>query len=291
MISMTVLVNENTRVVVQGITGYQGQFHTKLMQEYGTKVVAGVTPGKYGQKVHEVPVFDLVQEAVDEANANAAIIFVPAAFAGDAVLEAIEANLNPIVAITEHIPIIDTMKAVQSAKQVGITVIGPNTPGIISPGKTKIGIMPGHVFKEGSIGLVSRSGTLTYEIASAMTSMDQGQSTCIGMGGDPITGITFLDALEKFQADPETKAIVLVGEIGGDAEEKAAAYAKEYVNKPIVAFVAGRTAPPGKRMGHAGAIISGSSGTAKSKIEAFNKVGIRVAEHPVQIADILKEIL
>ncbi|MFX1513383.1 MAG: succinate--CoA ligase subunit alpha [Promethearchaeota archaeon] len=288
---MAILVNDDTKVVVQGITGYQGQFHTKLMLEYGTKVVAGVTPGKHGQEVHEVPVFDLVEEAVDETKANASIIFVPAPFAGDAILEAIEVNLDPIVVITEHIPVMDTIKAVEIARQAGITIIGPNTPGIISPGKTKIGIMPAHVFEDGPIGLVSRSGTLTYEIANAMTKKGQGQSTCIGMGGDPITGITFLEALSQFETDSETNAIVLVGEIGGDAEEKAAIYAEEHVSKPIVAFVAGRTAPPGKRMGHAGAIISGSSGTATHKIKAFENAGIQVASKPIEIADLLAELL
>ncbi|MEB3816437.1 MAG: succinate--CoA ligase subunit alpha, partial [Desulfurococcales archaeon] len=253
---MTVLVDEKTYVIVQGITGREGSFHTKLMLDYGTKIVAGVTPGKGGTTVHGVPVYDTMEEAVAEhPEANASIVFVPARFAADAVYEAIDAGMKVVVVITEHIPVHETLAFVNYARKKGTVIIGPNCPGIISPGKTKIGIMPGHVFTPGPIGIVSRSGTLTYEIAYALTKAGMGQTTAIGIGGDPVVGLTFTEAMELFEKDPETKALVLIGEIGGDMEERAAAMIKEgRFTKPVVAFIAGRTAPPGKRMGHAGAI-------------------------------------
>ena len=288
---MTIFIDLNTRVIVQGITGRQGTFHTKRMIEYGTKVVAGVTPGKGGQEVHGIPVYNTVKDAVEDTDATASIIFVPAKYATDAVLEAIDANLNPIVVITEHIPVHDAMFFVRFARLKGISIIGPNTPGIIAPERSLVGIMPGHIFKKGNIGIVSRSGTLTYEIADILTQNGFGQSTSIGIGGDPITGLDFIDVLNKFENDPETEAIVLIGEIGGDSEERAASYIKKNIKKPVVAYIAGQTAPPGKRMGHAGAIISGRSGTAQSKIEAFKKVDVKVATLPSQIPSILSEVL
>ncbi|MHA2005186.1 MAG: succinate--CoA ligase subunit alpha [Candidatus Thorarchaeota archaeon] len=289
---MVVLVDKDTRVIIQGITGSQGTFHSEAMLEYGTKIVAGVTPGKHGEEVHGIPVYDSVRTAKDAQDATASVIFVPAPFAGDAALEAIAADLNPVVVITEHVPVLDEMRVIHSAKRKGITVIGPNTPGIITPSaKQKLGIMPGHVFSGGRVGLMSRSGTLTYEIAAGMTNAGIGISTAIGLGGDPCVGLTTIEAVEMFNKDSGTDAIVLVGEIGGDAEERAAVYIKEHVKKPAVAFIAGRTAPPGKRMGHAGAIISGSSGTAAAKIEAFTDAGVPVAEKPSDIAKLLKNVL
>jgi succinyl-CoA synthetase alpha subunit len=283
-----IIVDEETRVVVQGITGTQGAFHTRLMMEYGTNIVAGVTPGKGGMEIQGIPVLDTVKEAVKQHGANASIIFVPAPFAADAALEAMEANLRVIVAITEHIPIKDSIQFLAYSEQLGATVIGPNTPGVITPGRCKLGIMPAHIFKEGNVGIASRSGTLTYEIAWELTKNGFGQSTCFGLGGDPIVGLNFVDALRMFEQDTQTKAVVLIGEIGGNAEEQAA----EYINvqgypKPVVAFVAGRTAPPGKRMGHAGAIVMGRAGTAESKIEAFKKSGVKVADRPSKIAELL----
>ena len=289
---MVVLVDKDTRILIQGITGGQGTFHSGAMKEYGTKVVAGVTPGKGGQDVHGIPVYDSVIEAKRDVDATASVIFVPAPFAGDAALEAIAADLNPVVVITEHVPVQDEITVINAAKRKGITVVGPNTPGIISPGpKQKLGIMPGHVFSDGKVGLMSRSGTLTYEIAAGMTNAGIGISTAIGLGGDPCVGLTTIEAVQLFERDKDTKALVIVGEIGGDAEERAAAYVKDNVDIPAVAFIAGRTAPPGKRMGHAGAIISGSSGTAGAKIAAFNKAGIPVADKPSDIARLLKEVL
>ncbi len=289
---MAVLVDKDTRVLIQGITGSQGTFHSNAMLEYGTKIVAGVTPGKGGESVNGIPVYDSVKNAKEAEDATASVIFVPAPFAGDAALEAITNDLNPVVLITEHIPVRDEMIVVHAAKAKGITVIGPNTPGIITPGaKQKLGIMPGHVFSEGVVGLMSRSGTLTYEIAAGMTNAEVGISTAIGLGGDPCVGLTAVEAVELFKQDPETKALVLVGEIGGDAEERAAAYIKNEYDLPVVGFIAGRTAPPGKRMGHAGAIISGSSGTADAKIKAMNAAGIQVAEKPSDVARILNELL
>ncbi len=289
---MVVLVDKDTRVVIQGITGSQGTFHSESMVKYGTRIVAGVTPGKKGEEVHGVPVYDSVRQAKDAHNANASVIFVPAPFAGDAALEAIAAELNPVVVITEHVPVLDEMRVVHAAKRKGITVIGPNTPGIITPNaKQKLGIMPGHVFSGGRVGLMSRSGTLTYEIAAGMTDAKIGISTAIGLGGDPCVGLTAVEAVEMLNDDPDTDALVLVGEIGGDAEERAAEYIQNHVEKPTVAFIAGRTAPPGKRMGHAGAIISGSTGTAAAKIKAFEDAGVPVAENPSDVARLLKEVL
>jgi len=288
---MAILVNNKTKAIVQGITGTQGSFHTKLMLEYGTKIVAGVTPGKGGQEVHGVPVYDTVKEALSEHDANASIIFVPAPFAKDAVLEGINAGLELIVVITEHIPIKDTIQMVEVAKRNNVNIVGPNTPGVITPGECKLGIMPGHIFKRGPIGIISRSGTLTYEIASNLTKAGFGQSTCLGIGGDPIIGINFVEALEMFANDHETKAVVLIGEIGGDAEEKAAEYIRKEFNKPVAAFIAGKTAPPGKRMGHAGAIISGRTGTAQSKVKALKDAGVHVVDRPREISEKLKEIL
>jgi len=290
---MAVLVDENTYVIVQGITGHEGRFHTKLMLEYGTKIVAGVTPGKGGLEVHGVPVYDTMEEAVAEhPEANASIVFVPARFAADAVYEAIDAGMKVVVVITEHIPVHETLEFVNYARKRGTVIIGPNCPGIISPGKTKIGIMPGHIFKPGPVGIVSRSGTLTYEIAYALTRAGLGQTTAIGIGGDPVVGLTFTEAMELFERDPETKALVLIGEIGGDMEERAAMMVKEgKFTKPVVAFVAGRTAPPGKRMGHAGAIIMMGTGTYEGKVKALEEAGIRVARTPMEIPKLVREAL
>ncbi len=289
---MTVLVDKKTRVIIQNITGNQGTFHSASMLKYGTNIVAGVTPGRGGEKVNGIPVYDSVKEARDAHDATASVIFVPAPFAADATLEAIAANLNPIVVITEHIPVRDEIHMIHIAKSKGITIIGPNTPGIIVPAvKQKLGIMPGHVFSSGNVGLMSRSGTLTYEIAAEMTNAGIGVSTAIGLGGDPCVGLTPIEAIRLFQSDPETKALVIVGEIGGDAEERAAAYIKQEVDIPVVGFIAGRTAPPGKRMGHAGAIISGSTGTADAKIKALSDAGVHVAQKPSDVARLLKELL
>jgi len=283
-----IIIDKNTRAIVQGITGTQGTFHTKLMLEYGTKIVAGVTPGKGGTAIHGVQVYDTVEEAQEKHSANASIIFVPAAFAADAALEALENGIKTIVIITEHIPIKDAVSVMTYAKQINATIIGPNTPGIITPGESKLGIMPAHIFQSGSIGIVSRSGTLTYEIAGGLTRKNLGQSTCLGLGGDPITGLNFIDALKMFEKDAQTKAVVLIGEIGGNLEELAAEYvAKEKYPKPVAAFIAGRSAPPGKRMGHAGAIVMGKAGTAESKIEAFKKAGIKVAEKPNDVVKLV----
>jgi succinyl-CoA synthetase alpha subunit len=286
---MAILVGKETRAIVQGITGSQGAFHTQLMLDYGTKIVAGVTPGRGGTEANGIPVFDTVKEAANLFKANASIIFVPAPFAKDAVLEAIDANLNPVVVITDGIPVKDEIQIMEVARLKGTTVIGPNTPGIITPGQCKLGIMPGHIFKQGSVGVVSRSGTLTYEIASSLTSAWLGQSTCLGIGGDPVVGLNFVDVLEMFRKDPQTKSIAMIGEIGGNAEEVAAEYVKKMkYPKPIASYVAGRAAPPGKRMGHAGAIIMGKTGTAETKIEALRSAGVKVALKPGEIAKLLK---
>lgn len=288
---MTILINKNTKVIVQGITGHQGMFHSKRMLSYGTKIVAGVTPGKGGRVVHEkIPVFDSIREAKEVIDANASIIFVPAKFATDSIFEAINAGISLVVIITEHIPIHDSLKFVNYAKGANTILIGPNTPGIISPEESLLGIMPPHIFKKGNIGIVSRSGTLTYEIASALTKEGYGQSTCIGIGGDPIIGYDFIDILEEFKRDKETKAVVLIGEIGGDAEERAAKYIEKMFDKPVVAFIAGVTAPPGKKMGHAGAIISGKAGTAKSKINALKQAGVLVANLPSEVPKLLEKV-
>ena len=289
---MAVLVDKDTRVVVQGITGTQGRYHTASMLKYGTKVVAGTSPGKSGEEVNGVPVFDSIVEAVKAEDATASIIFIPAPFAGDAALEAIAAGLNPVVVITEHVPVKDEIRMIHAAKQKGITIVGPNTPGVITPRvKQKVGIMPGHVFSDGKVGLMSRSGTLTYEISAGMTNAGIGISTAIGLGGDPCVGLTTIEGVKLFKEDKNTKALVIVGEIGGDAEERAATYISKEYDLPVVGFIAGRTAPPGKRMGHAGAIISGSAGTAAAKIKALNDAGVAVAEKPSDVARLLREAL
>ncbi|MEX2457963.1 MAG: succinate--CoA ligase subunit alpha [Actinomycetota bacterium] len=285
---MAVLVDRDTRVVVQGITGGQGTFHSLRNKAYGTQVVAGVTPGKAGESVDGIPVFDTVRDAVAETEANTSLIFVPARFAAEAVYEAADAGVVLIVCITEGIPVMDMARVYNYLRGRGHTVIGPNCPGLISPGKSNVGIIPGEICSEGGVGLVSRSGTLTYQVVNELTRKGIGQSTCIGIGGDPIIGTGFVDALAAFQADPETEAIVLIGEIGGSDEETAAEYIREHVTKPVVAYVAGRTAPPGKRMGHAGAIITGSSGTAQAKAEAFNAVGVQVGTNPSEVADLIE---
>ncbi len=286
---MAILVGEKTRAIVQAITGSQGSYHSQLMLQYGTKIVAGVTPGREGTSVHGIPVFDTVEEAASRFQANASIIFVPAPHAKDAALEAITANLNPVVVITEGLPVKDEIQIMEVARLKGTTVIGPNTPGIITPGECKLGIMPSHIFKPGKVGLVSRSGTLTYEIAAGLTNAGLGQSTCLGIGGDPVVGLSFVSVLEMFRSDPETESVAMIGEIGGNAEEMAAEYIKSsHYPKPVAAYVAGRVAPPGKRMGHAGAIIMGRSGTADTKIEALRNAGVRVAMKPGEIAKLLK---
>ena len=276
---MSILVDKNTRLLVQGITGKEGQFHTRQCVEYGTNVVAGVTPGKGAQDMDGIRVFNTVEQARQETGANATMIFVPPGFAADAIMEAAAASIEVIVAITEGIPVLDMMKGYHAVKSSGSRLIGPNCPGIISPGKCKVGIMPGPIHLEGSLGVVSRSGTLTYEVVDQLTKNGVGQSTCIGIGGDPIIGTNFIDALQLFEADPGTSGIVMVGEIGGSAEEDAAEFIVGSVSKPVIGFVAGLTAPPGRRMGHAGAIISGSSGTAQAKIEAMEKASITVVRN------------
>lgn len=288
---MSILIDEDTRVVVQGITGGEGTFHTQKMQEYGTKVVAGVTPGKGGQKHLAVPIFNTVEEAVQQEGANAAAIFVPPYFAADAIMEAADAGVNLVVCITEGIPTYDMIKAKQLLKIKNCHLIGPNTPGIISPGKCKIGIMPGHIHTQGSIGIISRSGTLTYEAVQQVSLQGFGQSTAIGIGGDPIVGLKFIELLTMFKEDKDTEAVVLIGEIGGSAEEEAAAFIKEEFPKPVVSFIAGQTAPPGRRMGHAGAIIAGGKGTAKEKMAALEAAGVFVAKSPAEMGDKVKEAL
>jgi len=289
---MGVFVGKATRAIVQGITGAQGSFHTRLMLDYGTQIVAGVTLSKSGTNVHGVPVYDTIVEALKAHGADASIIFVPAPFAADAAFEALDAALKTVVVITEHIPVRDAVQVMYRARQQGAVVVGPNTPGILAVGECKLGIMPAHVFRRGVVGLASRSGTLTYEIATGLTVRGLGQSTCIGLGGDPIVGLSFVDVLKEFEGDQQTEAVALIGEIGGNFEELAAEFiATEGYSKPVVAFVAGRTAPPGKRLGHAGAIIMGKSGTAASKIEAFQKAGVPVAEKPGDVARLLAEKL
>lgn len=286
---MSIIIDKSTRLLVQGITGRDGSFHAKMMKEYGTEVVGGTSPGKGGTDVDGIPVFNTVYEAVEQTEANTSIIFVPARFAADAIMEAADAGIRLIVCITEGIPTLDVIKAYRFAEQKGAMLIGPNCPGIISPEKSLVGILPGQVFKKGNVGIISRSGTLTYEIVFQLTANDMGQSTAIGIGGDPVVGVHFLQLLEMFEKDPETEAIVMIGEIGGNAEEMAAEYIREHVSKPVVAFIAGQTAPPGKQMGHAGAIISGSSGSAKDKMAALEAAGIEVAQEPADVPHLLKK--
>lgn len=288
---MSVLVDKKTKLVVQGITGGEGSFHTQQMLEYGTKVVAGVTPGKGGMFHQDIPVFNTVEDAVRETGANASVIFVPAAFAADAILEGIQAKLPLIVCITEGIPTRDMMRVKTALDASDTRLIGPNCPGVISPGKAKIGIMPGFIHKKGNVGVVSRSGTLTYEAVHQLTQLGIGQSTCIGIGGDPIVGTQFVDAIKLFNDDKDTDAIVMIGEIGGTAEEEAAEYMKRNVKKPVIGFIAGRTAPPGRRMGHAGAIIAGGKGTAMEKMESMRKARITVVENPAVIGETVKRIM
>jgi succinyl-CoA synthetase alpha subunit len=282
---MSILVDENTRVVVQGITGNEGMFHTRQMVEYGTKVVGGVTPGKGGQKMDLIPVFNTVAQAVHETGANASAIFVPPAFAADAILEAADANISTIVCLTEGIPTIEMIPIKKILKEKRFVLIGPNTPGVISPGKCKIGVMAGYIHRPGTIGIMSRSGTLTYEVVDQLTKKGAGQSTCVGIGGDQIIGLNFVDLLGMFEKDPGTEAIIMIGEIGGTAEEEAAQYIEKNVRKPVVAFIAGLTAPPGRRMGHAGAIIAGGKGTAKEKMEALSQAGVRVVRNPALVGE------
>jgi succinyl-CoA synthetase alpha subunit len=286
-----ILIDKSTQAIVQGITGTQGRFHTKLMMEYGTQIVAGVTPGKGGKQIYDIPVYDTVAEAQETHSVDASIVFVPAPFAKEAVLEALENKIRTIVIITEHIPIKDAIHFITRAKEASAIIIGPNTPGIITPRKCKLGIMPPHIFKAGNIGMISRSGTLTYEIAVGLTRKGFGQSTCIGLGGDQIVGLTFVDALKMFELDPQTKAITLIGEIGGNLEEAAAEYiAERQYRKPVVAFITGRSAIPGKRMGHAGAIVMGKAGTAENKVKALKTAGVTVVQKPSDVAKVLTKI-
>ncbi len=289
---MSVLVNKETRLVVQGITGREGTFHTKQAVEYGTNVVAGVTPGKGGQNVDGIPVFNTVFDAVEKAGANASVIFVPPPFSADAIMEAAAAGVELVICITEGIPALDMVKVTQFLKGTGTRLIGPNCPGVISPGECKIGIMPGHIHKPGGpVGVVSRSGTLTYEAVGQLTGLGIGQTTCVGIGGDPIIGTNFIDMLGLFNADPATEGIVMIGEIGGTAEEEAAEYIRANVKKPVVAFIAGQTAPPGRRMGHAGAIIAGGKGTAAEKMRALREAGITVVETPAAIGETIRDVI
>jgi succinyl-CoA synthetase alpha subunit len=288
---VSILVGNDTRLLVQGITGREGSFHTTQMVEYGTNVVAGVTPGKKGEQVAGVPVFDTLADAVAETGANTSIIYVPARFAPDAIYEAVDNGIELVICITEGVPVNDMVPVYHHVRAKGARLIGPNCPGVITPGQAKVGIMPGFIHQPGKVGLVSRSGTLTYEVVDALTKAGLGQSTAVGIGGDPVIGTSFIDALQLFQDDPDTEAIVMIGEIGGDDEERAAEFIKDHVTKPMAGFIAGRTAPPGKRMGHAGAIISGGGGTAESKIQALESAGVRVADSPSQVPDLLKQAI
>jgi succinyl-CoA synthetase alpha subunit len=288
---VAVLLDRDTRVVVQGITGKEGSFHALRNKAYGTGVVAGVTPGKAGESVDGVPVFDTVAEAVDVTGADASLVFVPARFAGEAILEAAEAGIPLIVCVTEGIPVLDMARVYNYLRGKDHVLIGPNCPGLISPGRANMGIIPGEICIEGRVGLVSRSGTLTYQVMHELTQRGIGQSTCIGIGGDPIVGSAFVDVLERFQDDPETDAVVMIGEIGGDDEERAAAFIADRVSKPVVGYVAGFTAPPGKKMGHAGAIITGSKGTAQAKAQALEDVGVRVGRNPTEVAELVQAAL
>ncbi|MEE9613911.1 MAG: succinate--CoA ligase subunit alpha [Thermodesulfobacteriota bacterium] len=288
---MSILVNKDTKVICQGITGEQGTFHSRQMVEYGTKMVGGVTPGKGGQKVDGIPVFNTVDEAVKKTGADASVIYVPAPFAADAIMEAVDAGIELVICITEGIPVVDMVGARRFMAGSGSRLIGPNCPGVITPDECKIGIMPGHIHKRGSIGVVSRSGTLTYEAVDQLTKLGLGQSTCVGIGGDPVNGTNFIDVIEMFEADPETEAVIMIGEIGGTDEEEAAEYIKKHVKKPVVGYIAGVTAPAGKRMGHAGAIIAGGKGTAAEKMEALASAGVRVTENPAEIGKTVMELL
>lgn len=288
---MSILINKNTKVLVQGITGRDGSFHTSKMIAYGTQVVAGVSPGKGGQFVHQVPVYNTVSEAVEATGADTSVIFVPASLAGDAILEAAEGGIQLVVCISEGVPTLDMIKATNYLKKKGVQLVGANCPGLITPGESMVGILPGTIFTKGNVGLISRSGTLTYLMVNLLTEAGIGQSTCVGIGGDPVAGLYYQELLDMFENDPATEAIVLIGEIGGDAEERAAQYIKAHVTKPVVAFIAGQTAPPGKRMGHAGAIISSGSGTAEEKIAAFEAVGVPVARLPHEIPLMIQKAL
>ncbi|RIJ50130.1 succinate--CoA ligase subunit alpha [Maribellus luteus] len=288
---MSILINKDTKVIVQGITGRDGAFHTSKMKAYGTNIVGGISPGKAGQQVEGIPVFNTVEDAVKATGANASVIFVPAPFAGDAILEASYAGIDLVVCITEHVPVQDMIRVMPVLKKNNTKLVGANCPGLITPGECLIGILPGMIFKPGNIGLISRSGTLTYEVVNMLTENDLGQTTCVGIGGDSVSGLYFIDLLEMYENDPKTDAVVVIGEIGGDAEEQAAKFIKEKMTKPVVAFIAGQSAPPGKRMGHAGAIISSGSGTAEEKIKAFNAAGVPVAKEPSEIPGLIKEKL
>jgi succinyl-CoA synthetase alpha subunit len=287
---VSIFIDNDTRLIIQGITGRDGSFHARQMMEYGTRVVGGVTPGKGGQKFDEtVPIFNTVEQAVAETGANASVIYVPPMFAADAMMEAADAGIPFIVCITEGVPVLDMTRVYPFVREKGARLLGPNCPGLISPGKSKVGIIPGRICTPGPIGLVSRSGTLTYEVVFQMTRASLGQTTCVGIGGDPINGTSFIDCLAAFEADPDTTAVVMIGEIGGTDEQDAAAFVKAEMSKPVVGFIAGQTAPPGRRMGHAGAIISGSAGTAAEKMEAFEKNGIAVARRPIDVVQLLRQ--
>jgi succinyl-CoA synthetase alpha subunit len=293
---MSIFIDQNTRLLVQGITGRDGSFHAYQMMEYGTQVVGGITPGKGGQKFDgppgkSAPIFDTVEQAVKETGANATVIYVPPPFAADAIMEAADAGVAFIVCITEGVPVLDMTKVYQFVKDQGVRLLGPNCPGLLSPGKSKVGILPGQIATPGPVGVVSRSGTLTYEVVYQLTQAGIGQTTCVGIGGDPINGTSFIDCLEAFEADPETTAVVMIGEIGGTDEQDAAEFVKARMSKPVVGFIAGQTAPPGRRMGHAGAIISGSSGTAEEKIQAFQDAGITVMKKPSDVVDLVRKVL
>jgi succinyl-CoA synthetase alpha subunit len=288
---MSILINKDTKLVVQGITGRDGGFHANKMKDFGTQVVAGVSPGKEGQNVNGIPVFNTVENAVKATGANTSVIFVPPGFAADAIAEASEAGIKLVIAITEGIPTLDIIRVTPILEKNGTKMIGPNCPGLITPGESMIGILPTPIFKKGNVGLISRSGTLTYEMVNQLTTNNIGQSTCIGLGGDPVVGLHYKELLTMFEADEQTEAIVLCGEIGGDAEEQAAAFIKENITKPVVAFIAGQSAPPGKRMGHAGALITSGAGTAEEKIKAFESVGVKVAKEPNEIPKFIKEVL